>query len=180
MRFGLRILLNLQPSELTILECGKMQGKRVRLFGWVHHIRTQKSVTFVDLRDGQGFLQCVLPGPELPVKHCLLSSSGTLWNLQAFSTIFQKGKRAAGVATAPPLELIVDWWRTANKSLKKFQEGTHLSTNGQISIPDFIEDSTLESCAWCSVLSTRPYFAPKFFQFIKSQYRIRHRFSSSL
>ncbi|KAH3732833.1 hypothetical protein Pelo_16342 [Pelomyxa schiedti] len=48
-----------------ILECGKMQGKRVRVFGWVHHIRTQKSVTFVDLRDGQGFLQCVLPGPRV-------------------------------------------------------------------------------------------------------------------
>ncbi|KAH3762744.1 asparagine-tRNA ligase [Pelomyxa schiedti] len=100
-----------------ILECGKMQGKRVRVFGWVHHIRTQKSVTFVDLRDGQGFLQCVLTGPRVASEALLaqlLRESSV--ELTGVLNHLPEGKRAAGVATAQPLELIVDWWRIVGKS----------------------------------------------------------------
>lgn len=35
---------------------------RVRLFGYVHRLRQQKNLTFLTLRDGSGFLQCVLAG----------------------------------------------------------------------------------------------------------------------
>jgi asparaginyl-tRNA synthetase len=37
-------------------------GSRVRVFGRVHRERKQKEVLFVTLRDGYGFLQCVLTG----------------------------------------------------------------------------------------------------------------------
>lgn len=38
------------------------RGTRVRVFGRVHRERKQKGVTFVTLRDGYGFLQCVITG----------------------------------------------------------------------------------------------------------------------
>lgn len=39
------------------------RGTRVRVFGRVHRERKQKDVLFVTLRDGYGYLQCVLTGP---------------------------------------------------------------------------------------------------------------------
>ncbi|KAI7217849.1 asparaginyl-tRNA synthetase [Hortaea werneckii] len=38
------------------------RGSRVRVFGRVHRERKQKEVAFVTLRDGYGFMQCVLTG----------------------------------------------------------------------------------------------------------------------
>jgi len=38
------------------------RGTRVRIFGRVHRERKQKGVNFITLRDGYGFMQCVLTG----------------------------------------------------------------------------------------------------------------------
>ncbi|KAK3724443.1 hypothetical protein LTR37_001067 [Vermiconidia calcicola] len=39
------------------------RGTRVKVYGRVHRFRGQKEVLFVELRDGYGYMQCVLTGP---------------------------------------------------------------------------------------------------------------------
>jgi asparaginyl-tRNA synthetase len=41
---------------------GVEKGSRVRVFGRVHRYRQQKGLVFITLRDGYGFMQCILQG----------------------------------------------------------------------------------------------------------------------
>ena len=49
-------------KKIKIRQAVEERGKRVRVFGWVHRLRQQGGMTFVILRDGTGYLQCVLTG----------------------------------------------------------------------------------------------------------------------
>lgn len=40
----------------------ELRSQRVRVSGWVHRLRDQKGIIFIVLRDGTGYLQCVLTG----------------------------------------------------------------------------------------------------------------------
>jgi asparaginyl-tRNA synthetase len=55
-----------EPSELKerikIHQAVDKRDKRVSVFGWVHRLRQQGALTFIILRDGSGYLQCVLSG----------------------------------------------------------------------------------------------------------------------
>ncbi|KAN0025912.1 hypothetical protein ACTFIU_001676 [Dictyostelium citrinum] len=51
------------PKRLKIRECSpKFANQRVEVHAWAHHVRNQKKIVFLELRDGTGFLQCVLSG----------------------------------------------------------------------------------------------------------------------
>ncbi len=68
---AVRIKLDETDSKVVKLRSGisekdvdysQGRGTRVRVMGRVYHLRSQKDVTFITLRDGYGKLQCVLTG----------------------------------------------------------------------------------------------------------------------
>lgn len=51
-----------KPVKVKIDQSYEQVGKRVKVSGWIHRLRNNKKVTFIVLRDGYGYLQCVLSG----------------------------------------------------------------------------------------------------------------------
>lgn len=49
-------------KKIKIKAAVQHRGEHVRIFGWVHRLRQQGGMTFITLRDGTGYLQCVLTG----------------------------------------------------------------------------------------------------------------------
>eukprot|EP00735_Rhodelphis_limneticus_P015446 TRINITY_DN96_c0_g1::TRINITY_DN96_c0_g1_i1::g.14805::m.14805 TRINITY_DN96_c0_g1::TRINITY_DN96_c0_g1_i1::g.14805 ORF type:complete len:549 (+),score=202.38,sp/Q2KJG3/SYNC_BOVIN/59.57/0.0,tRNA-synt_2/PF00152.15/30,tRNA-synt_2/PF00152.15/1.3e-69,tRNA_anti-codon/PF01336.20/1.1e-09,LLC1/PF14945.1/0.16,LLC1/PF14945.1/6.9e+02,Drf_GBD/PF06371.8/0.083 TRINITY_DN96_c0_g1_i1:73-1647(+) len=50
-------------TQTKIREISQHVGKRVKVFGWIHRLRTQgEALMFIVLRDGTGYLQAVLTG----------------------------------------------------------------------------------------------------------------------
>ena len=48
-------------AQIKIRDAGSHRDQRVRLSGWVHRLRQQgKALFFLTLRDGSGYLQCLL------------------------------------------------------------------------------------------------------------------------
>lgn len=66
-----RVLLT-EPAEpalrIKLKQAVQSRDRRVRIFGWVHRLRQQSGLTFIVLRDGTGYLQCVLSGKLVSVR----------------------------------------------------------------------------------------------------------------
>lgn len=48
--------------KIKIRDSIASRGQRIKIFGWLHSLRSQKGLIFIDLRDGTGYIQCVLSG----------------------------------------------------------------------------------------------------------------------
>ncbi|KAI0028818.1 asparaginyl-tRNA synthetase [Vararia minispora EC-137] len=83
-----------------------LRDNRVRVFGWVHHVRDQRGIIFIDLRDGTGFLQCVLSGDVAKTYEALTLTIETSVELVGTLQVVPEGKSAPGGH-----ELSVDYWR---------------------------------------------------------------------
>jgi aspartyl/asparaginyl-tRNA synthetase len=70
----------LSREKIKIRDAVVSRGKRVKVSGWVHRLRVQgKDMMFVVLRDGSGYLQCVLTGQLVRgALFCILSSMNAL------------------------------------------------------------------------------------------------------
>uniref|UniRef100_A0A182JUP6 Asparagine--tRNA ligase, cytoplasmic n=1 Tax=Anopheles christyi TaxID=43041 RepID=A0A182JUP6_9DIPT len=106
-----KIIIQEDPSwpaakSIKITQGTETRGVRVRIYGWVHRLRRQgKGLMFITLRDGTGFLQCVLTDTLCQTYNALVLSTES--SVQLFGTLKEvpDGKTAPGGH-----ELRVDYW----------------------------------------------------------------------
>ncbi|CAH8866961.1 unnamed protein product [Trichobilharzia szidati] len=101
-----------KAQQCKIRELQTLYDKRVHVFGWVHRIRRQsKTLMFIILRDGTGFLQCVFSNNLCLTQDAIaLSPESTI---EIYGTIKQlpAGKSAPG-----GIELLADYWSVIGKA----------------------------------------------------------------
>ncbi|OWR55027.1 asparagine--tRNA ligase, cytoplasmic [Danaus plexippus] len=96
------------PKAITvkILNAGEYRGQRICIRGWVHRMRCQgKALIFLTVRDGTGYMQCVLHGALCQVYNALILSTE--------SSVIMYGKLEAvpeGQTAPGGHELTVDYW----------------------------------------------------------------------
>jgi len=83
-----------------------LRSQRVRVSGWVHRLRDQKEIIFIVLRDGTGYLQCILTGKVAQTYQALTLTLESTVELYGTLQAVPEGKTAPGGH-----ELIVDYWK---------------------------------------------------------------------
>lgn len=99
---------SLPPATLVkISECVKHRDQRVHLKAWVHRLRRQgKALMFWVLRDGSGYLQCVLNDVLCQSYDAVTLSTES--SVEVYGTI---QKVPEGKQAPDGHELVVDYWR---------------------------------------------------------------------
>ena len=119
---------SLPKAEKLKIKYIKPGDGRVRVFGWVHRLRRHGQIMFITLRDGTGFLQCVLEGKLTQTKAALTI------NVEATVMIVGKvheDKRAPGGK-----ELSADYWEMIGNAPSDFESIVREDSN-----PDILLDN---------------------------------------
>ncbi|CAF1614784.1 unnamed protein product, partial [Didymodactylos carnosus] len=98
--------------KVKIRQVQNHHDKRVKVFGWVHRIRRQgKNLMFIVLRDGTGFLQCVLDHMLCRTYDALILSTEATVSICGIVNSVPEGKSAPGNQ-----EMIADYWEVIGHS----------------------------------------------------------------
>ncbi|XP_040608484.1 asparagine--tRNA ligase, cytoplasmic-like [Mesocricetus auratus] len=95
-----------EPACVKISALEGYRGQRVKVFGWVHRLRRQgKNLMFLVLRDGTGYLQCVLSDDLCQCYNGVVLSTESSVAVYGTLNLTPKGKQALGGH-----ELSCDFW----------------------------------------------------------------------
>ncbi|XP_040597649.1 asparagine--tRNA ligase, cytoplasmic isoform X2 [Mesocricetus auratus] len=95
-----------EPACVKISALEGYRGQRVKVFGWVHRLRRQgKNLMFLVLRDGTGYLQCVLSDDLCQCYNGVVLSTESSVAVYGTLNLTPKGKQAPGGH-----ELSCDFW----------------------------------------------------------------------
>ncbi|NWQ98048.1 SYNC protein, partial [Burhinus bistriatus] len=95
-----------EPKCVKIDALEAYRGQRVKIFGWIHRLRRQgKNLMFIVLRDGTGFLQCVLSDELCQCYNGLILSTESSVAVYGTLNLVPEGKQAPGGH-----ELNCDYW----------------------------------------------------------------------
>jgi len=106
-------------TRVPLRHIEKYVGQNVQVSGWVHNYREgAKGLLFVDLRDGSGFLQCVIAGKPSQIAEAEEIHRDATVHFFGTVTKPPEGKTAKWSG----LELQVSYWELVGKSPVEFNE----------------------------------------------------------
>ena len=92
--------------SIKINQGGDFRSQRIKVCGWVHRLRRQgKALMFITLRDGTGFLQCVLNGNMCQTYDAIMLTTECTICIYGTLAEVPEGKTAPGGH-----ELNADYW----------------------------------------------------------------------
>lgn len=85
-----------EAKKTKLRNIGDAIGSRVVVQGWIHRLRLQKGLGFVTVRDGTGYLQCVLTGDLAKAKSSQDLTLETSIRIKGVVNKLPEGKSAPG------------------------------------------------------------------------------------
>ncbi|KAJ3150947.1 hypothetical protein HDU89_002945 [Geranomyces variabilis] len=99
-------------QKIKIRDGTEYRGKRVKVSGWVHRHRSQgNALMFIVLRDGSGYLQCVLTGKQCQTFDAITLMKESTVTIYGVLEALPEGKTAPGGH-----ELRADYWEIIGKA----------------------------------------------------------------
>ena len=119
---------SLPPAKALKIKYIKSGDDRVRVFGWVHSIRRHGQIMFITLRDGTGYIQCVLEGK--------LTQTTAALTINVEATAMIVGKVHDEARAPGGKELSADYWEMIGNAPNDFDSIVRKDAN-----PDLLLDN---------------------------------------